>query len=44
MTFVYENKEWYFGYIDHFRYKQVELKKGNITLNIGLFEKGQSDA
>ena len=31
MTFVYENKEWYFGYIDHFRYKQVELKKGNIT-------------
>ncbi|UFH32217.1 hypothetical protein LNP04_00515 [Chryseobacterium sp. C-71] len=32
MTFVYENKEWYFGYIDHFRYKQIELKKGNITL------------
>jgi len=32
MIFVYENKEWYFGYIDHFSYKQVELKKGNITL------------
>tara|TARA_B110000046_G_scaffold38924_1_gene42784 strand:+ start:2710 stop:3204 length:495 start_codon:yes stop_codon:yes gene_type:complete len=33
MTFVYENKEWYFGYINHFEYKQEELKKGKITLH-----------
>ena len=33
MKFVYEKKEWFFGYVNHFEYEQIELNKGKITLH-----------
>ena len=32
MKFVYEEDEWYFGYIDNFKYRQEELRKGEVKL------------
>ncbi len=33
MKFVYENEEWYFGYISHFEYLKEKLNEGKITLH-----------
>ena len=32
MKFVFEEDEWYFGYINNFKYHQEELRKGEIKL------------
>lgn len=31
MSFVFEDGEWYFGYIDHFEYRQREVGKGEVN-------------
>jgi len=33
MNFVFENEEWYFGYIDYFEYKQETIDSGKVMLN-----------
>ncbi|MCG8575477.1 MAG: hypothetical protein MI810_11380 [Flavobacteriales bacterium] len=33
MKFVYENEEWYFGYVNHFEYKKEQLKTGKLNLS-----------
>lgn len=33
MKFIYQNEEWFFGEIDHFEYKQIELGRGKMKLN-----------
>ena len=37
MTFVYENKEWCVGYVNHFEYKKIELNKGKIKLHNNMY-------
>ena len=32
MKFVYENKEWYFGYVNHFEYQKKKINEGRITI------------
>lgn len=33
MNFVYENEEWYFGYVNHFEYQKRTINKGKIELH-----------